>query len=95
VRMRQRSESEIPFSRRILGGAAGYGLSPLLAGGRGKPAGGRSGTVARGRGERSFLGCFFFSTPVLKFLAFPLPPPISSFFPFPNVNKSKLNLHPA
>lgn len=75
--MRQRSE--IPLSRPILGGPAGRRLgtvravalpcrlvsSPLLAGGRGKPAGSRFGGAAAAR-EMAFL----FPTPVLKFLCF-------------------------
>jgi len=93
--MRQRSESEIPLSRPILGGAAGrrlgtvlclVGLSPPLAGGRGKPAGGRSGGAAAASRREEMA--FPLSTPVLKFLAFPFP-----LFPRFFFSKSKLKLN--
>jgi hypothetical protein len=104
--MRQRSESEIPLSRPILGCAAGRRLDTVQAmvlpcrlvftprRGRGKPAGCRSGGAAAARGE-GFLGSFSFCSPVLKLLAFSQSRDMVDFlqfplFSYPNVNKLKL-----
>jgi hypothetical protein len=62
------------------------GLSPLLAGGRGKPAGGRSGGAAAARGD-GFSS--FHSSPKVPCFSFS---PFSSFFFSFSKSKSKLNL---